>query len=155
LELLRARGAVVRKLEVAQTRLDKVHLLESRLAPWNYKRKLISASKLTAKWERKLQRCNVLLERWEAKHRGGGVKAITAFITFEEEEGFHRCLSEYPDLGFLYRFFQPAHKRLHGKRLRFRPAPDPTDIVWENLHHPFIERLLRQMVRGVALRNRP
>lgn len=147
LEFLRDRSVVVRKLEVVQQRLEKVKLLQSRLSSWSFNRKLKAHTKVATKLERKLQRRNFALDRWHAaKDTKDGARAVTAFITFEEEEGFHRCLTEYPDLGFLNRLFQSKHKRLHGKRLRFRPAPDPTDIVWENLHHPYIERLLRQVI---------
>lgn len=73
--------------------------------------------------------------------------AVTAYVTFEEEEGVLRCLREYPELGVLHRFMQPAYKRFRGKRLRFRPAPDPSDIIWENLHYSFSSRVLRQLVR--------
>ncbi|RLN51945.1 hypothetical protein BBJ29_002933 [Phytophthora kernoviae] len=99
------------------------------------------------KLETKLHRFNVKLEHHHARvKRYNNLQAVTAFVTFEEEEGFHRCLQEYPDLGWLHRLFQPYYKRLHDKRLRFRPAPDPTDIIWENLHHPFLERMLRQLI---------
>ncbi|KAJ0404203.1 hypothetical protein P43SY_002046 [Pythium insidiosum] len=147
LELLRARGVVIRKLEAALQRLEKVRLLNGRLSERSFEKKHAQHLKITQRLEKKLERHNVRIEQWFAKHtKGERAQAVTAFITFEEEEGFHRCLTEYPDLGFVHRLFQPSHKRLHGKRLRFRPAPDPTDIVWENLHHPFIERVLRQVI---------
>ncbi|TMW68688.1 hypothetical protein Poli38472_006156 [Pythium oligandrum] len=144
LELLRKRGKLVRKLEVAMQRLEKVKLLNGRVSERAFIRKLKKHFKETQKLEMRLRSQNARIERWHHRNQENGVQAVTAFITFEEEEGYHRCLTEYPDLGLLYRLFQPKFKRLHGKRLRFRPAPDPTDIVWENLHHPYWERLLRQ-----------
>jgi hypothetical protein len=70
---------------------------------------------------------------------------VTAYVTFEKKEGVLRCLREYPELGVLHRLAQPAYKRLRGKRLRFRPAPDPSDVIWENLHYPYVSRVLRQL----------
>ncbi|TYZ65544.1 hypothetical protein PybrP1_007721 [[Pythium] brassicae (nom. inval.)] len=147
LELLRNRGVVVRRLDVALQRFGKLRALEGRIAQRVFERRCKRHEKRVARLEAKLQRHNARLERWNATHKKRqSIQAVTAFVTFEEEEGFHRCLAEYPDLGFIYRLFQPRHKRLRGKRLRFRPAPDPTDIVWENLHYPYWSRLLRQLI---------
>uniref|UniRef100_K3WQ59 Anoctamin transmembrane domain-containing protein n=1 Tax=Globisporangium ultimum (strain ATCC 200006 / CBS 805.95 / DAOM BR144) TaxID=431595 RepID=K3WQ59_GLOUD len=150
LKLLRNRGAVVRRLDVALQRYEKVRMLRSRLTPRVFELRSKRHKKKIQRLETKLMRHNARLDRWNAKHaQRASAQAVTAFITFEEEEGFNRCLQEYPDLGVLYRLFQPSRKRLHGERLRFRPAPDPSDIVWENLHHPFWERMLRQAIVGL------
>ncbi|KAF1331981.1 Methyltransferase, partial [Globisporangium splendens] len=134
LKLLRNRGAVVRRLDVALQRYEKVRMLRSRLAPRIFELRSKRHEKKIQRLETKLMRHNARLYRWNAKHtQRASAQAVTAFITFEEEEGFHRCL----------------RKRLRGKRLRFRPAPDPSDIVWENLHHPFWERMLRQAIVGL------
>lgn len=155
LELLRNRGVIVRRLDVALQRYEKLRALEGRIAPVIFAKRCKRQEKRVKRLESKLMHHNARLERWNAKHKKRqSIQAVTAFITFEEEEGFHRCLAEYPDLGFVYRLFQPRHKRLRGKRLRFRPAPDPTDIVWENLHYPYWSRLLRQLVR-FALKRAP
>lgn len=148
LELLRNRGVVVRRLDVALQRFEKLRVLEGRISQRTFDRRCKRHEKRVAQLQTKLRRHNARLERWNSKHKQRqSIQAVTAFVTFEEEEGYHRCLTEYPDLGFLYRLFQPRLKRLRGKRLRFRPAPDPTDIVWENLHYPYWSRLLRQLVR--------
>lgn len=148
LELLRNRGVVVRRLDVALQRYEKLRVLYGRISPRIFERRRKRHEKRIQRLETKLMRHNARLDRWNAKHKErASIQAVTAFITFEEEEGYHRCLAEYPDLGFIYRLFQPRFKRLRGKRLRFRPAPDPTDIVWENLHYPYWNRLLRQLVR--------
>ena len=91
------------------------------------------------------------MDKWTASTVSAATQAVTAFITFEEEEGVHRCLREYPPLGFISRLFQSKHKRLHGKRLRFVAAPDPTDILWENLPHGPVNRFLRRWVRNALL----
>uniref|UniRef100_H3GHA1 CSC1/OSCA1-like cytosolic domain-containing protein n=1 Tax=Phytophthora ramorum TaxID=164328 RepID=H3GHA1_PHYRM len=147
LRLLGRRGAIVRHLEIAQQRHEKLKLLSGRLDERVYARREKRHLKAIHKLETKLHGFNVKLERWHARQKQRNIsQAVTAFVTFEEEEGAHRCLQEYPDLGWFHRLFQPYYKRLHGKRLRFRPAPDPTDIIWENLHHPFFERVFRQLI---------
>lgn len=147
LELLRNRGVIVRKLDVALQRYEKMKLLKGRIDDRKFAEREKQHLRNIRKLERELQKHTKRLDKWNVHQtRKGSAKAVTAFITFEEEEGYNRCLQEYPDFGMLYRLFQPYRKRLRGKRLRFRPAPDPTDIVWENLHHPYIERVLRQLV---------
>ncbi|KAE9115247.1 hypothetical protein PF010_g9399 [Phytophthora fragariae] len=147
LRLLGRRGAIVRRLEIAQQRHEKLMLLNGRLNERVYARRERRHLRAIHKLETKLHHFNAKLEHWHVHQKRRNVsQAVTAFVTFEEEEGFHRCLQEYPDLGWLHRLFQPYYKRLHGKRLRFRPAPDPTDIIWGNLHHPFFERVFRQLI---------
>lgn len=147
LHLLSRRGVIVRRLEIAQQRHEKLKLLHGRLNERVYARRERRHLRAIHKLQTKLHGFNVKLEQWHVRQKRYNIsQAVTAFVTFEEEEGIHRCLQEYPDLGWLHRLFQPYYKRLHGKRLRFRPAPDPTDIIWENLHHPFLERVFRQLV---------
>ncbi|OWZ24202.1 TRNA (guanineN(7))methyltransferase [Phytophthora megakarya] len=147
LRLLGRRGVIVRHLEIAQQRHEKLQLLHGRLDENVYARRERRHLRAIHKLETKLHRFNVKLEQWHYHQKRYSIsQAVTAFVTFEEEEGFHRCLQEYPDLGWFHRLFQPFYKRLHGKRLRFCPAPDPTDIIWENLHYSFAERVFRQMI---------
>ncbi|ETO72246.1 hypothetical protein F444_11601 [Phytophthora nicotianae P1976] len=150
LRLLSRRGVIVRRLEIAQQRHEKLQLLYGRLDERVYTRREQRHLRAINQLETELHRFDIKLEQWYAHQKRYNIsQAVTAFVTFEEEEGFHRCLQEYPDLGWLHRLFQPYYKRLHGKRLRFRPAPDPTDIIWENLHYAFVERVFRQL--AVAL----
>nr|CCA20590.1 tRNA (guanineN(7))methyltransferase putative [Albugo laibachii Nc14] len=147
LKLLRDRGVSVRKLEVEIQRLEKIKQLEGKLDPKKYNSSILSHIKKSRKLDTTLQKHNVKLEKWRKRHgEGTRAQAVTAFITFEEEEGFYRCLQVYPDLGALHRFFQPMERRLHGKRLRFCPAPDPSDIKWENLHYSGLERFFRRWI---------
>lgn len=147
LKLVRDRGVIVRKLEVELQRLEKIKQLEGKLDHKKYSSSIQSHIKKSRKLDVALEKHNVKLEKWRKRHgEGTRAQAVTAFITFEEEEGFQRCLQVYPDLGALHRFFQPKERRLHGKRLRFSPAPDPSDIKWENLHYSGLERFFRRWV---------
>ncbi|KAL8005362.1 putative anoctamin, 10TM putative phosphate transporter, cytosolic domain-containing protein [Plasmopara halstedii] len=147
LQLLRRRGVIVRQLEIAQQRHERLKLLFGRLDEYVFARRERRHLRAIGLLEAKLHRFNVKLAQWHSYHERYNIsQAVTAFITFEEEEGFNRCLQEYPDLGWIHRLFQPHYKRLHGKSLQFFRAPDPTDIIWENLHYPYLERMLRQLV---------
>lgn len=147
LSILSRRGRIVRHLEIAQQRHERLKLLFGRLHENVYARRERRHLRAISILETKLHRYNNKLAQWHSHQKRHNIsQAVTAFVTFEEEEGFHRCLQEYPDLGWIHRLFQPYYKRLHGKRLRFCPAPDPTDIIWENLHYSFLERFFRQLI---------
>ncbi|KAI9908208.1 hypothetical protein PsorP6_003860 [Peronosclerospora sorghi] len=124
--------AVVHQLEIAQHRHEKFKILHERLHERVYARLEQRHLQAIHKLKPKLHCFNPKLKRLGC-HKGS--QAMTAF--------------QYPDLRWFHRPFQPHNKRLHGKRLRFQAAPDPSEIIWENLHHTFFERGLRQVVRGL------
>jgi hypothetical protein len=166
LDVLRRRGDVVRSLEAVLQRIDKLKQLRSRAAlateahvlakrELKHERERIRFERRLSHLDERLDRLLVQQQQQKSNQRlginlcGRRSPAVTAYVTFEEEEGVLRCLREYPELGVLHRLVQPAYKRLRGKRLRFRPAPDPSDVIWENLHYPYVSRVLRQL--GVAV----
>ena len=98
----------------------------------------------------KFSKCNKKLtdianELEEGKRK---MQATAAFVTFSDEAGFLLCKNAYPDLGFLYRLTYPKFKRMSeegscltkffgGTRIRVNAAPEPGEIIWENLDiHP-------------------
>ena len=58
-----------------------------------------------------------------------------AFVTFNHEESFLRCAEAYDkSRSVIRRIFQPKELRFRGRhRLRVDPAPNPSDVLWENL----------------------
>ena len=48
---------------------------------------------------------------------------VSVFITFESEEGYNRALAIKN---------QNMSINWNGQRVAFDPAPEPTDIIWEN-----------------------
>ncbi len=62
--------------------------------------------------------------------------ALSAYITFEEEEACMRVLDTYPRSTLLY-MCQGRRKRFGavaaGERVWVERAPDPSDVIWENL----------------------
>ena len=81
--------------------------------------------------------------------------SILAYVTFQDEESFLRCLKEYRP-GFFAWLFRPKRLRVREThRLVVKQAPPPADIKWENLQFGYWERQFRQfnigLVAGVVL----
>lgn len=73
-----------------------------------------------------------------------GDKALSAFVTFESQQGFLKCLDLYPQ-GFFNKRKQLSELRLDPiKPLRVRQAPPPTTILWENTHVAWSQRRARR-----------
>ena len=99
--------------------------------------------------EKKFYQCNDKLEAIENKIIHGKKReyAKYAFVTFNTEEGAVRCKKIYPDLGFLQRLtMRKKHMiKLDGKLARpnVKTAPEPSEIIWENLGISTFSRLIR------------
>lgn len=57
-------------------------------------------------------------------------KPVVAYVVFNNEESFRRCTHDYSRFT---RRWQPEALRLRGKPLTVQPAPEPEDIIFENL----------------------
>jgi hypothetical protein len=81
---------------------------------------------------------------------------VGAFVVFNCEESVRRCLTDYTGSdnacslsGYVW---QPEPLRFRGKhRLTVTRAPDPSQIVWENLEVPWAHRLYRQTLVNLLL----
>ena len=106
---------------------------------------------LEAKNVRQRDRLAVLDKKFD-KINKSNVVAVNAYITFEYEEGLLRCLREYPDSFFAWAF-QPERLRLsENERVHVVRAPEPSDILWENLELSKGGRACRNFThRAVAL----
>jgi hypothetical protein len=60
-----------------------------------------------------------------------------AFVTFNNEESYERCLRAYRQhSGWFARIFNPMPSHLKFRRRKppiVVPAPDPSEVIWENL----------------------
>ena len=75
---------------------------------------------------------------------------VAAFVTFEYCESFARCLEDYDRYtSFPFYFCYPEKMKFHGKKLKIRRAPEPDEIVWENIELGHYNRLLRRLRTGV------
>jgi hypothetical protein len=70
-------------------------------------------------------------------------RPVSAFLTFENEEGLNRCLNynetvEDPKYDH--------YKHMLGEELAIDEASEPTDIIWENRSFTSWERLIRTFI---------
>ena len=67
-----------------------------------------------------------------------------AFITFKSQEGYERCVENaVTPLNFKGepKFLKgKQHLEILGKNLECLPAPEPSDIIWENLYVPQLKK---------------
>lgn len=73
-----------------------------------------------------------------------------AYVTFESEEGFKRCLRVFSSNSFNH-YFDNSEYLLEGNEISAAPAEDPSDILWENLGTPRLERALRRFLTNILL----
>jgi hypothetical protein len=59
------------------------------------------------------------------------------------QKGFLREKFEH-----FFSLFINTYDRIAGKKITVKRAPEPTDILWENLHSTFGERLKRKIFVG-------
>ena len=68
-------------------------------------------------------------------------RPVTAFLTFENEEGLNRCINYnetvMDDDAFL------EYRTLLGEPVKIEEASEPTDIIWENRHFTSFDRFIR------------
>jgi hypothetical protein len=77
------------------------------------------------------------------------IDCVGAFVLFQNEESVRRCLEDYhgseSSLNLSGHWLQPTALRFRGKnRLSVSKAPDPSQIVWQNLELTPWNRFLRQ-----------
>nr|CCA18997.1 conserved hypothetical protein [Albugo laibachii Nc14] len=72
----------------------------------------------------------------------------TAFVVFNNLESRRRCIQDYRYSGWRYpRRFQPTCLRLRGRiPLQVIPAPEPSNILWENLETSNFDRFFRRLL---------
>lgn len=79
--------------------------------------------------------------------------AVVAFVTFEYNESFARCVSDYGKYSsFPFSMLAPDELKFHGHTIHVETAPEPDQIVWENLELPKRKKFwLRQRTLVVAV----
>eukprot|EP00742_Colponemidia_sp_Colp-10_P003796 GILJ01004043.1.p1 GENE.GILJ01004043.1~~GILJ01004043.1.p1 ORF type:complete len:1123 (-),score=165.75 GILJ01004043.1:136-3504(-) len=85
--------------------------------------------------ELKIEKLQQRYQKWKTKNQ---THALCAFVTFEHDEGFQRCLAAIGGV------FVSKQFKFQGKRVRAAQAPEPSDIIWENLGVSPFEQFLRK-----------
>ncbi|KAL0041478.1 hypothetical protein WJX79_004916 [Trebouxia sp. C0005] len=93
------------------------------------------------KVQKKLQQ---LQESIKAKREDSGQRrCVCAFVTFKTEEARLKCMQANPS-SVGKRWAQRRDRRFRKRHaLRVGPAPEPSDVVWENLEFSVVQRLQR------------
>lgn len=77
--------------------------------------------------------------------------AVSAYITFEYTESVARCLEDYQRYSrFPFNLFFPPQLLYRGHQLKVTKAPEPDQILWENLEITARERLKRAATSRLA-----
>lgn len=67
---------------------------------------------------------------------------VAAFITFEYSESLARCVHDYAKYAhFPMSMFYPRKLKLKGRKIKVTQAPEPDQIIWENLEVTRIQQL--------------
>jgi hypothetical protein len=100
---------------------------------------LIKAEKYDA-----MRKINTKIDELNSKNVQKYNRPVTAFLTFENEEGLNRCKA-YTDVVENNDEFKHMEKVLDVK-LEFEDAAEPTDIIWENRRFTAVQRFQRTLI---------
>lgn len=142
------RGDLLRKLE----RLSRMELILVSL-PRTAKRKteLKKIQDELVKLKKELDSVDKNLDDLYSGSKRANLRASFAFVTFHQEEGALRALAAYPRSPFNW-LCMPLDLMVNEKtRIWIAPAPEPSDIRWENLSVPLYEHILRRLFTVILL----
>lgn len=78
---------------------------------------------------------NMALDAVKTRYYQDLMTPVSAFITFESEEGYHRGIVAHHH-----------HVRILDEKIDISEAPEPTNIIWENRQFNFFQRSLRALL---------
>lgn len=93
--------------------------------------------------ERLLKRIGTLDTQLGLKHLAA--RPLCAFVTFYSQEAYMAALEAY-NFSLVRYLCMPDALRLRGHRLRLRPAPEPSLVLWENLQFGPLARIKRKLL---------
>lgn len=147
--LMTKRGKVARKLDELRNFLVILREREKDTA---------AQEKKVKKYELRFDKLNNQLEANHAKQEALTHERVNrAFVTFETEEGYLRCLKAYskvlPGLSMCaaqelkLKFHKQGEQEVEKvKAISVRPSCQPDDIVWENIEHQTWTRYIRLFI---------
>jgi len=157
LNAFRKRGLVARKLDLLE---EKIALMNKQNGA--VKRCFHHQRMAVLDEEVRILRAQFMAVCQEARNRKELIVAKCAFITFLDQEGKERCLATFPPATWASlvhdffckplapRFFGSGNSR-YGFKLAFVQAPEPSDIIWENLTTPKWLRIVKKIVTNVLV----
>jgi hypothetical protein len=75
-------------------------------------------------------------------YRNIDAPAVSCYVTFQYAESAARCLEDYEKYASLpYSLFYPKKLMYRGHKLKVTKAPEPDQIVWENLEIPLPKKI--------------
>lgn len=100
------------------------------------------------RWD-EMRTINAKIDMLKSKNCDKYNRPVTAFLTFENEEGLNRCKA-YNDV--VESDPEYAHmKTMLGVELDIEDASEPTDIIWENRHFSGWDRFIRTCYVGIKV----
>ena len=107
------------------------------------------------KWENfnRMRAINEHIDKLKSRHLEQYNRPVSAFLTFENEEGLNRCLNYNETVMDDNSYAE--YRTLLGEPVLIEEASEPTDIIWENRRFTAWDRFIRTclviLVVGVIL----
>lgn len=95
------------------------------------------------KWD-EMRQINKRIDELKTKNLEQYNRPVTAFLTFENEEGLNRCINYNETV--LEDEAYADYRTLLGEKLSIEEASEPTDIIWENRHYTAFDRFIRTSI---------
>eukprot|EP00753_Platysulcus_tardus_P018673 PLAT7004.19.p1 GENE.PLAT7004.19~~PLAT7004.19.p1 ORF type:complete len:1050 (+),score=341.53 PLAT7004.19:205-3150(+) len=135
----RGKSSLLQKLRHARGRVHMLREDSPRHDPELYAQAQNDVLLLEDKLQKQLKR---------VREAGMGDATVAAFVVFNQEESYIRCLVDYGrTTSWLQHAFYPPPLLFRGRhKLIVDDAPEPSDIVWENLETTALSRVLRRAV---------
>lgn len=92
----------------------------------------------------KIKECDEKIMTLKEKNASDFKRPVAAFITFNHQEGYERAIRLKEKRFFFKR--NPAKRAMLHQPLYLNPAPEPTNIIWENRHYSFLHKIIRAAI---------
>lgn len=93
----------------------------------------------------KMRELDAQIDKFRTENDDKLNRPVSAFLSFENEEGLNRCLQYHELIKDDQTKYAGWDKLLEGD-LKFEPASEPTDIIWENRHFTTGQRFVRSVI---------
>lgn len=90
-----------------------------------------------------MKKQSIELNRVKNDYHRDMIVPVSAFVTFESEEGVQRCLALSQQ--------KYHHIKVLGEHPIAKKAPEPTNIIWENRETTRVSRFFRVLLVGLIL----